>query len=574
MKFRYDVSTEKLVITDSSRIEYHQINLWLTRFVKGYRYMPHFKMGVWNGKETYFNEGSVNMGLWKECLKACKEIGTNFVIENKEQFPINRDITLESVTDFCNTFFKNHKIKDEKTGEWISFMPYDYQIETAFKILKNRYCMTEVATSGGKSLIISIVTFYILEKIKPDAKFLIVVPSISLVTQFYDGIIEYYYGKNNLEGMHDHVIQIEYNDGNIITKAPNELITVKNKVIKAKDLSVKKDSSINKITKIKIDIPLKIQEIMSDKPRNYEGVDEPNIYIGCYQSLEKWPAKFFKQFHTVAVDEAHLAKAATIKSIMTRTFGHAYNRYGVSGTFPSEDSYEILTIQSILGPIVTQIEASTLVKSGTITPMEIKAIILNHDNILINDRITLIRKSGSGAEAFRFEKDFIQQSELRINFIKKLVNKFNNNALLLFNTLEYGTKLYDILKETYPDKEFYYIDGTINNKDREEIKRNMELTDGKVRILLGSFLTFGTGVSVKNIFNIVFLDSYKSEQIVIQGIGRGLRLFDGKTKLNVFDIVDVFDVKKMNNILYKHYLERQQMYINRKYPYSEIKINL
>ena len=38
------------------------------------------------------------------------------------------------------------------------------------KILKNRYCMAEVATSGGKSLIISIVMFYTLKKIKEDEK--------------------------------------------------------------------------------------------------------------------------------------------------------------------------------------------------------------------------------------------------------------------------------------------------------------------------------------------------------------------------------------------------------------------
>jgi len=30
----------------------------------------------------------------------------------------------------------------------------------------------------------------------------------------------------------------------------------------------------------------------------------------------------------------------------------------------------------------------------------------------------------------------------------------------------------------------------------------------------------------------------------------------------------------LNNILYKHYLERKGFYIKRKYPYKEIKINL
>ena len=101
---------------------------------------------------------------------------------------MNRDVTLESVQEFCDDFFKNHKVKDKQTGQWKEFKPHDYQVETAFKILKNRYCMAEVATSGGKSLLISIVIFYILKNIKQDAKFLIIVPSITLVTQFYENL--------------------------------------------------------------------------------------------------------------------------------------------------------------------------------------------------------------------------------------------------------------------------------------------------------------------------------------------------------------------------------------------------
>ena len=68
-------------------------------------------------------------------------------------------------------------------------------------------------------------------------------------------------------------------------------------------------------------------------------------------------------------------------------------------------------------------------------------------------------------------------------------------------------------------------------------------------------------------------DSFKSEQIIIQSIGRLLRLFNGKDKAVIFDLVDVFS-DKMDNILYKHYLERKKFYNKRKYPYKEIKINL
>lgn len=261
MKFRYDPKNEEIVVSESTRVEYHQMNIWLTRHVKGYKYMPAFKLGVWNGKNTYFRNGKINLGLWKECFLGCKEIGTNFIIENKEDFPINRDVTLEKVKDFCKEYFKYHQVK--KDGNMVPFMPYDHQIESAYKIIKNRYCMAEVATSGGKSLIISIVIFYTLKHIKPDAKFLLIAPSITLVTQFYDNMIEYNFGVNNID----------------------------------------KESIRDKKTEDYNPCELRIEEIMSDRPRKYSGTENPNIYIGTYQSLDKWPKKFFEQFHTVITDE-------------------------------------------------------------------------------------------------------------------------------------------------------------------------------------------------------------------------------------------------------------------------------
>jgi hypothetical protein len=44
--------------------------------------------------------------------------------------------------------------------------------------------MAEVATSGGKSFIISIVMFYTLKHIDKDAKFLIIVPQLHLLLNF------------------------------------------------------------------------------------------------------------------------------------------------------------------------------------------------------------------------------------------------------------------------------------------------------------------------------------------------------------------------------------------------------
>ena len=86
--------------------------------------------------------------------------------------------------------------------------------------------------------------------------------------------------------------------------------------------------------------------------------------------------------------------------------------------------------------------------------------------------------------------------------------------------------------------------------------------------------TLSTGVSINAIFNVVFADSFKSEQIIIQSIGRALRKHEQKQIATIFDIVDIFNPSNMNNILYNHYRERQKFYLKRKYPFKEIKMNL
>jgi hypothetical protein len=237
MKLRYDKDKEELVVTEASRVEYHQLSLWLTRHVKGWKYQPAVKMGVWDGKKSFFRDGKINLGLWKEAMRGCKEIDVPFIVENKEDFPINRDVTLEKVQDFCKAFFKTHKMK--KDGEIVPFMPYDHQIEAAYKILKNRFCMAEVATSGGKSLIISIVMFYTLKHIDPEAKFLIIVPSITLVTQFYDDLLKNYHGENNISNIYNnYYLEIELEDNTILKLKPNDKVMTKNRgEIFAKDLS-------------------------------------------------------------------------------------------------------------------------------------------------------------------------------------------------------------------------------------------------------------------------------------------------------------------------------------------------
>jgi superfamily II DNA or RNA helicase len=105
-------------------------------------------------------------------------------------------------------------------------------------------------------------------------------------------------------------------------------------------------------------------------------------------------------------------------------------------------------------------------------------------------------------------------------------------------------------------------------------KRKIIKNEGTTKVLVASYGTLSTGVSINAIFNVIFADSFKSEQVIIQSIGRALRLHSDKKKATIFDLVDVFSQNKLYNILYRHFKEREKFYLKRRYPYKVIKINL
>lgn len=515
MKFRIDPINEKIIVTEADGLEYRQLKTYLTRHVKNYRHQPRFKMGVWDGQVSYFNNGQIDLGLWREVANCCAEFGYSFVVENKQDFPLERDITLDSVQTFCDEFFVDHKSGGNK------FTPYEHQLDTIYKILKNRYCLTEIATGGGKSLVFSTILFYILKNIKPDAKALLIVPSISLVTQFYNDIYNYNLGESN--------------------------------------------ENLNPLD-------IRVEEIMSDKPRRI--VDkEPNIYIGTYQSLEKWPTEWFEQFDIVAADEAHTCKAKTLIDILSRTKGKAKWRFGMSGTFPKPDTLEILTIQALLGPKIAEVKAKELMEKGVISGVKIKSVQLNHEDQTFANQLKMIKRGRNGKACYDLEKKYIQQSDKRLRFIvDKIAKNSKKTTLILFHTVDYGTRLYEAMRDTL-DREIHYIDGSVKTEKREYIKKRLEETDC-AKILVASFGTLSTGVSIKNIHTIVFADSFKSDQVIRQSIGRGLRLHKDKDKLILIDITDQFSSRDESNILFKHWLERKAIYKEQDFEFEELKINL
>lgn len=276
----------------------------------------------------------------------------------------------------------------------------------------------------------------------------------------------------------------------------------------------------------------------------------------------------------VCVSNCHFAKAKSLDTILSKTFGIAQYRLGMSGTYPKNSSLEYLTIQSLMGPKLVNVKSRELMDKGLISEVKINAMILNHNEPEFAERVYAIKKRGDGQRAYLLEREYAQKSLKRKLFFKKLVDNFKSNSLILFHNIAYGTELFEYLRDNVVGKHFYYIDGSTSKDKREKIKKILEITDGNPKILIASFGTFSTGINVRALMNVVFADSFKSDQIIRQSIGRGLRLHKDKSKLIVFDIVDVFD-PKYTNILYKQYISRRDnIYKKQSFVVVETKIKI
>jgi superfamily II DNA or RNA helicase len=278
--------------------------------------------------------------------------------------------------------------------------------------------------------------------------------------------------------------------------------------------------------------------------------------------------------NNLCVSNCHTAKAATMQSILQRTLGSAKIRFGMSGTYPIDSSLEWLSIVSLHGPKLINISAKKLMDKGLISNVKIKSIFLHHDNRKFAEGVYNIKKRGDGQKAWQLEREYIQNSSKRKTFIKNLTDKFKSNSLILFHTIEFGTDLFNFLKDNCLNKDIFYIDGSTSMEKREYIKKVMEDTTGNPKILVASFGTTSTGVNIKAITNIIFAQGFKSPQIVRQSIGRGLRLHSQKNKLVVFDLVDIFHAD-YKTILWKQYESRRdEIYKKQSFPLDELNIKL
>jgi superfamily II DNA or RNA helicase len=233
-------------------------------------------------------------------------------------------------------------------------------------------------------------------------------------------------------------------------------------------------------------------------------------------------------------------------------------RIGLTGTLRGCKTNEMV-LEGLFGSVHKMISTKELMDRDQVTNLKVNMLELCYDKTDC--------KSVSKTK-YQEEIEFLINHKKRNEFVSRLASSLKGNTLVLFNRIEHGKSLYEIIKT---DKELLYVSGE-TDKDQRELTRT--LAEKEDVIIVASLGVYSTGVNIKNLHNLIFAHPTKSKIKVLQSTGRILRKADKKSVANIYDIVDNLKHGNRENYSYKHGLERFKIYNEDNFDIDFRKINL
>lgn len=286
------------------------------------------------------------------------------------------------------------------------------------------------------------------------------------------------------------------------------------------------------------------------------------IVISTWQSIHDLDQRYYTQYQMVIGDECHLYDSNTFKSIHAKT-NHVNYKIGLTGTLHDALTHR-LVIEGTFGSTHTTETTKNLIDQGYLSPLKINIIVFKY-SLQVKKSVSLLD--------YADENTFIETHKGRMDAVCKLAGSLDNNVLILFKSIDHGKALHQEITTRYPDKDVRLVYGLVPGDEREEIRKLAETKNNL--IIVASYKTFSTGVSINNLHYIIFAGFYKSKIKILQSIGRGLRLHSEKDKVVIYDIADDFRItpSKLNYSL-AHLVERIKIYIKEKFPHITHNIEL
>lgn len=451
--------------------------------VPGAKFMPSFKDGSWDGfiRMFHYRDRLLYKGLGKELVDMLKS--SDYGKVRFKGFKKREDIS-EKFYDLVE------RIKSELPSD---IDPYDFQIETALEALQKGRALILSPTSSGKSLLIYIMFRYIEEyEMEEGDKYLLIVPSITLVDQMADDFKIFGYKK-------------------------------------------------------------KIHQIVGGSKKDDE---EANIYVSTWQSLQKQTALWFKKFKGLTVDEVHGATAASLKSTVEKCT-NAFFKTGLTGTITELITDEMM-LRGLFGQIIVATTYKEMRERGIIPEVKIEM-----RRVRYSKRYETVCQSVKGD--FQMESAFVQSNEGRDEVLLEIAREnFDKNGIFLFKEIKHLKRIEALFRKNF-NRPIVIINGGVAREVRADIRRQIDEQanlGNRGIILLATYGTMSTGVSIKNLDYGVYAASIKSKIKTLQSLGRLLRKSSTKLGAWLYDIWDDLTEwhKKEDNYGKKHAFERHRFY--------------
>ena len=299
--------------------------------------------------------------------------------------------------------------------------------------------------------------------------------------------------------------------------------------------------------------------VMSGKDKTH---DKKRVIISTWQSIYKMQQGYFDQFGAVIGDECHQFKAKSLTSIMTKLRDCPY-RIGTTGTLDGSQCHK-LVIEGLFGPVYKVTSTKKLMDKKLLTNLDIDCLLMSYPEHVRQQykRMT-----------YQEEIDWIVTNPERNEFITNLTSNLKGNTLVLFQFVEkHGKPLFEMIKERCPDRKCFFVYGGTDVDAREEVRRIAEEEDSA--IIVASYGTFSTGISIRRLHNVVFSSPSKSRIRVLQSIGRQLRKSEHKEIAKLYDLGDDIHWKSYKNHTLRHFSERLKIYDAEGFNHKTIRIKL
>jgi superfamily II DNA or RNA helicase len=216
------------------------------------------------------------------------------------------------------------------------------------------------------------------------------------------------------------------------------------------------------------------------------------------------------------VDEIHHAGSASYTNLLSE-IDHIYYRYGFTGTFLRNDG-KSLDMWGFLSNVLYRYPAHKAISEGYLTPME----------VVIHDM------DGKPSRAYpkEYDNNYCKNPDLYMK-VKSIVDSAGPDEQILIlvkNKDKAGLVFHEYLNECGIRNAY------ISGDDKKEVINStiQAFNDKKIRVLIGSSV-IGEGIDVRSTDHLIMCQGGKSEIVIVQAVGRLVRLFEGKTVGRVHD---------------------------------------